>query len=94
MTPFFKRIVALLFVVFTLSFSLLNTAYAQNIKNLRSFHNTQKSRVVIDTATKPNYATSLSANKAVFSVRVRDVANAKTAPTQVPLSYIESPEMR
>ena len=86
MTPFFKRIVALLFVVFTLSFSLLNTAYAQNIKNLRSFHNTQKSRVVIDTTTKPNYATSLSANKAVFSVRVRDVANAKTAPTQVPLS--------
>ena len=61
-------------------------ASASAIKSVRSFHNTQKTRVVLDLDSKPNYATSLSQNRAVFSIRVRNLSKAALSPSNVPLS--------
>lgn len=62
-------------------------ASASAIKSVRSFHNAQKTRVVLDLDSKPNYATSLSQNRAVFSIRVRNLSKAALSPSNVPLSY-------
>lgn len=61
-------------------------ASASAIKSVRSFHNAQKTRVVLDLDSKPNYATSLSQNRAVFSIRVRNLSKAALYPSNVPLS--------
>lgn len=61
-------------------------ASASAIKSVRSFHNAQKTRVVLDLDSKPNYATSLSQNIAVFSIRVRNLSKAALSPSNVPLS--------
>ena len=61
-------------------------ASASAIKSVRSFHNAQKTRVVLDLDSKPNYATSLSQNRAVFSIRVRTLSKAALSPSNVPLS--------
>lgn len=61
-------------------------ASASVIKSVRSFHNAQKTRVVLDLDSKPNYATSLSQNRAVFSIRVRNLSKAALSPSNVPLS--------
>lgn len=61
-------------------------ASASAIKSVRSFHNAQKTRVVLDLDSKPNYATSLSQNRAVFSIRVRNLSKAAFSPSNVPLS--------
>lgn len=61
-------------------------ASASAIKSVRSFHNAQKTRVVLDLDSKPNYATSLSQNRAVFSIRVRNLSKASLSPSNVPLS--------
>lgn len=61
-------------------------ASASAIKSVRSFHNAQKTRVVLDLDSKPNYATSLSQNRAVFSIRVRNISKAALSPSNVPLS--------
>lgn len=61
-------------------------ASASAIKSVRSFHNAQKTRVVLDSDSKPNYATSLSQNRAVFSIRVRNLSKAALSPSNVPLS--------
>lgn len=61
-------------------------ASASAIKSVRSFHNAQKTRVVFDLDSKPNYATSLSQNRAVFSIRVRNLSKAALSPSNVPLS--------
>lgn len=61
-------------------------ASASAIKTVRSFHNAQKTRVVLDLDSKPNYATSLSQNRAVFSIRVRNLSKAALSPSKVPLS--------
>lgn len=61
-------------------------ASASAIKTVRSFHNAQKTRVVLDLDSKPNYATSLSQNRAVFSIRVRNLSKAALSPSNVPLS--------
>lgn len=61
-------------------------ASASAIKSVRSFHNAQKTRVVLDLDSKPNYATSLSQNRAVFSIRVRNLSKANLSPSNVPLS--------
>lgn len=61
-------------------------ASASAIKSVRSFHNAQKTRVVLDLDSKPNYATSLSQNGAVFSIRVRNLSKAALSPSNVPLS--------
>lgn len=61
-------------------------ASASAIKSVRSFHNAQKNRVVLDLDSKPNYATSLSQNRAVFSIRVRNLSKAALSPSNVPLS--------
>lgn len=60
-------------------------ASASAIKSVRSFHNAQKTRVVLDLDSKPNYATSLSQNRAVFSIRVRNLSKAALSPSNVPL---------
>lgn len=61
-------------------------ASASAIKSVRSFHNAQKTRVVLDLDSKPNYATSLSQNRAVFSIRVRNLSKAALSPSNVSLS--------
>lgn len=61
-------------------------ASASAIKSVRSFHNAQKTRVVLDLDSKPNYATSLSQNRAVFSIRVRNLSKAALSPSNVPLT--------
>lgn len=61
-------------------------ASASAIKSVRSFHNAQKTRVVLDLDSKPNYATSLSQNRAVFSIRIRNLSKAALSPSNVPLS--------
>lgn len=61
-------------------------ASASAIKSVRSFHNAQKTRVVLDLDSKPNYATSLSQNRTVFSIRVRNLSKAALSPSNVPLS--------
>lgn len=61
-------------------------ASASAIKSVRSFHNAQKTRVVLDLDSKPNYATSLSQNRAVFSIRVRNLSKVALSPSNVPLS--------
>lgn len=61
-------------------------ASASAIESVRSFHNAQKTRVVLDLDSKPNYATSLSQNRAVFSIRVRNLSKAALSPSNVPLS--------
>lgn len=61
-------------------------ASASAIKSVRSFHNAQKTRVVLDLDSKPNYANSLSQNRAVFSIRVRNLSKAALSPSNVPLS--------
>lgn len=61
-------------------------ASASAIKSVRSFHNAQKTRVVLDLDSKPNYVTSLSQNRAVFSIRVRNLSKAALSPSNVPLS--------
>lgn len=61
-------------------------ASASAIKSVRSFHNAQKTRVVLDLDSRPNYATSLSQNRAVFSIRVRNLSKAALSPSNVPLS--------
>lgn len=86
MTSFFKKLAYLFITVGVVLFTLTGTSYAQSVKNLRSFHNNLKTRIVVDTSDRPNISTSLSANKAVFSMRIRSVANAKSAPTSVRVS--------
>lgn len=61
-------------------------ASASAIKSVRSFHNAQKTRVVLDLDSKPNYATSLSQNRAVFSIRIRNLSKAALSTSNVPLS--------
>lgn len=61
-------------------------ASASAIKSVRSFNNAQKTRVVLDLDSKPNYATSLSQNRAVFSIRIRNLSKAALSPSNVPLS--------
>lgn len=61
-------------------------ASASAIKSVRSFHNAQKTRVVLDLDSKPNYATSLSQNRTVFSIRIRNLSKAALSPSNVPLS--------
>lgn len=61
-------------------------ASASAIKSVRSFHNAQKTRVVLDLDSKPSYATSLSQNRAVFSIRVRNLSKVALSPSNVPLS--------
>lgn len=66
------------------TFTEVASAFA--IKSVRSFHNAQKTRVVLDLDSKPSYATSLSQNRAVFSIRVRNLSKAALSPSNVPLS--------
>ncbi len=81
MAGFFAARLILLLGLFAVS-----AANAQEIYHLRSYHNSEKTRIVVDLKDKPNYATSLSANQAVMSLRVRNVATAAKAPASVGIS--------
>lgn len=79
-----------LFSVFFVITGILTAfcANAQQIKSLRAFHNTQKSRVVIDLKDNPNYSYSLSEKGDVFIIRIRNVNNSSSAPTKVDISPV------
>lgn len=79
-----------LFSVFFVITGILTAfcANAQQIKSLRAFHNTQKSRVVIDLKDNPNYSYSLSEKGDVFIIRIRNVNNSSSAPTKVDISHV------
>lgn len=55
-------------------------ACSQDVYKLRSYHNSQKTRVVLDTETKPDYSTALSKDKTVMAVRIRNIDNLSKAP--------------
>ncbi len=55
-------------------------ACSQDVYKLRSYHNSQKTRVVLDTETKPDYSTALSKDKSVMAVRIRNIDNLSKAP--------------
>lgn len=55
-------------------------ACSQDVYKLRSYHNSQKTRVVLDTETKPDYSTALSKDKSVLAVRIRNIDNLSKAP--------------
>ena len=55
-------------------------ACSQDVYKLRSYHNAQKTRVVLDTETKPDYSTALSKDKSVMAVRIRNIDNLSKAP--------------
>lgn len=81
----------LLFLTMTLTALAVCCAFsgvasASAIKSVRSFHNSQKTRVVLDLDSKPDYATSLSQNRAVFSIRVRNLSKAALSPSKISLS--------
>lgn len=81
-----SRFLLLFTVALVLCGFLAEAASASAIKTVRSFHNSQKTRVVLDLDSKPDYATSLSQNRAVFSIRVRNLSKASLAPSKISLS--------
>lgn len=81
-----RQFLLFLAVALVVCCTFTEVASASAIKSVRSFHNAQKTRVVLDLDSKPNYATSLSQNRAVFSIRVRNLSKAALSPSNVPLS--------
>lgn len=75
-----------LFILAAVLLSVAGASFAQDIRSLRSFHNAEKSRIVIDITGKPDYATSLSRNREAFVIRVKSQSNPDKAPSKVPLS--------
>ncbi|MGN0894042.1 MAG: N-acetylmuramoyl-L-alanine amidase [Succinivibrio sp.] len=75
-----------LFILAAVLLSAAGVSFAQDIRSLRSFHNAEKSRIVIDITGKPDYATSLSRNREAFVIRVKSQSNPAKAPSKVPLS--------
>lgn len=59
---------------------LPGNVYSQEVYKLRSYHNAQKTRVVLDTESKPDFSTALSKDKSVMAVRIRNIANLSKAP--------------
>lgn len=79
--------------LFSVFFVITNCLFAfssnaQQIKSLRAYHNTQKSRVVIDLKDNPNYSYSLSKSGDVFIIRIRNVDNSSSAPSKVDISPV------
>ncbi len=67
-------LLSLFLFIFCVSFD----AQATEILSLRSYVNTDKTRVVIDLDKKPTYATALSTKN--FNLRIKNLGNAKKAP--------------
>ncbi|MDO5351617.1 MAG: N-acetylmuramoyl-L-alanine amidase [Succinatimonas sp.] len=59
----------------------ISIANATEIKSLRSYVNTDKTRVVIDVEKKPVYTTALSIKN--FNIRIKNLNNAKNAPQKI-----------
>ena len=55
-------------------------AYSQEVYKLRNYHNSEKTRVVLDTESKPDFSTALSKDKSVMAVRIRNIDNLSKAP--------------
>lgn len=64
-------------------FLFISTAYANNILNLRSFSNADKTRIVLDLDFKPNFSTAYSNTGTSFIIRVRNVDNAQSAKSSL-----------
>ena len=62
------KLFSVFFVITSCLFAF--SSNAQQIKSLRAYHNTQKSRVVIDLKDNPNYSYSLSKSGDVFIIRI------------------------
>ena len=62
----------------------VSVAYATEIQSIRSYVNTDKTRVVIDVDKKPVYTTALSVKN--FNIRVKNLSNAKSAPNKLSLN--------
>ncbi len=73
----FKSVFAFLLLV---GMSLANPAYSQDVYKLRNYNNAQKTRVVFDTETKPDFSTSLSKDRTVMALRIRNIAHLSKAP--------------
>ena len=75
----------------------ISVGFAQEIVNLRSYSDEQRTRIVIDTSERPDFATSVAKDKSVMTVRVRNVSNFKNAPANlkfVPQSCVKSLEKK
>ena len=59
----------------------ISAASATEIKALRSYVNTDKTRIVIDVDKKPVYTTALSYKS--FNIRIKNLNNAKNAPQKI-----------
>lgn len=66
-----------LFTLFLILF--IQVAHADNINNIRTYANTDKTRVVIDTDFNPHYSTALNNDGKSFVIRINDVTNYKGA---------------
>ncbi len=78
-----RRITVNCLAVFGLLLGGMSAAFSQEILNLRSYSDEQRTRIVIDTSEKPDFATSVSSDKSVMSIRVRNVSNYQKAPFSV-----------
>lgn len=70
-------------MVLILLLGTISPAQADKILNVRSFSNADKTRVVLDLDFDPKYSTALNDNGNSFVLRVNDVENYKTAPSNV-----------
>lgn len=66
--------------------SAAGNSYAQKLQRLRTYHDANHSRVVIELDEKPNYSQAESDSGKIYVVRVRNVANKNQAPSSVNVS--------
>lgn len=62
------------------------SAQANTLKTIRSYHNEEKTRLVVELVDKPNYSTAINASKSVFVIRLRALSNYISVPSSIPLS--------
>lgn len=66
-------------------FGFMSHAQADNILRVRAFSNADKTRVVLDLDYKPTYSTAYADKGDSFIIRLNDVSNYKSAPSNVAL---------
>ena len=76
-----KGFINFLFLFLVLCFTFISQAWATEIQSIRSYVNTDKTRVVIDIDKKPVYTTALSSKH--FNIRIKNLKNYKTSPKQL-----------
>lgn len=81
MSALWRTLASLFFI--TLFSGVLSIAHADNIRNVRAFSNSDKTRVVLDLDYKPTYSTALSDDGTQFVIRLNDVTNYKDSPRTI-----------